>query len=312
MAKPAPMPSDFELQRMFTLAYYLHPERLVALCVTLEACDWIPVVMAKNLRRERSSRIYKLKLPLSSIYRFSVYAASQSWELDQEGAKPRKKVQYEPTYDDFLVRYVKFLIWKAMERPSAYAAVAIGHHIHTYKLNEVAGIAPDHFDEANIRRINSYFSSLLNERFGERSSRISDLSRRVATDHECLVLSRALEVLSPSYSLPDNPADPSQPVLETYFCADSDRSELERVRCILNPCFGGFESLVHEYNSSLRYSSNGRLADPNLNRSIPTFNDKILAGHKTQVKAPSAFERRVEALTATELAAIKHGRKSNA
>ena len=307
MAKSEDIPSDAELQRMFGLAYFLHPERLVALHVTLEACDWISHVSETNSRRVGSDRGHKLRLPPSSVHRFAVYAASQSWEIDQESSNPQKKARYQPNPDDRIVRYIEFLIWKAMERPCCYAAVGVGRYLYSYKLNEISAIAPDFFGEENIRRINGYFADWLAERFQSIKSSLpaGKAIQRAPTEREATLINAALEVLSPRYSIPAPVIDPPDSLLEKYFGAASQHSELERNRSVLDPRWGGFARLVTEYNS---LSAGKQLIEPHLACRTPKFDDNILA-------FPSLDDRMANrigsALSPTEIIAIKHNREGN-
>jgi len=305
MRKDELIPSDDDLQKMFKLAYYLHPERVVALSVTLDACAWIPQVRKLLERRTPSSNPHKQRLPPQTIPRFAVYAASQSWEIDQESDTPRKPARYSPTSEDKLIRYLKLLIWKTMDRPSCYSAVALGHFLYCYQLSDVSALAPDHFDQENIRRIGSYVTDWVINRFESHGIIGNDgrtITRREPTDSERVLVTEALKVLSPTYALSNLS---SSSVLETHFGRLDSQSELVRIRAIIDPTFAGFEALVKEYNKS-KSKTGTALREPQTMLRVPKFDDRILIFPTKDAGSSETNVRDGEELTPGEITAMKH------
>ena len=304
--------SDDDLQEMFRLSYYLHPNRLVALCITLDSCNWLLQIQKDLSRRPPSEHPHKQRIPAGTMRRLAVYSASQTWEFDQESAAPQKPYRYQPNGDDHLIRYVELLIRKTIDRPCCYAAVAIGHFLYSYPLTVITEIAPDYFDQDNIRRVSSYISKWIDTRYenGEFSrGQKGGVVRRPATERERALITETLEVLSPKYSLTFQMKTPGLPVLSDYFGPESSRSELQRIRAIVDPTYVGFEALVNEYSNGLQATSKTRVTDPLQSLHIPKFDDKILVFPQNENQSQNSTIRIADELTQTELAAIVHNGK---
>jgi hypothetical protein len=69
------MLTDDVLQRMYDLAYWLHPDNGIALAVTLDARDRIALLRRMQDRREDH---YKFRLPEACLPQFCVYLASDA------------------------------------------------------------------------------------------------------------------------------------------------------------------------------------------------------------------------------------------
>jgi hypothetical protein len=76
------------LEKMYTLAHCLHHDNGVALAVTLEACERIPL-----LRRPQDRRTghYRLRVPESSLPQYCLYLASDVRERQQERQRSSKE-----------------------------------------------------------------------------------------------------------------------------------------------------------------------------------------------------------------------------
>ena len=81
------MLTDDILQRMYDLAYCLHPDNGTALAVTLDACDRIVLLRRMQDRREGH---YKFRLPEACLPQYCVYLASDARERDQERRQSRQ------------------------------------------------------------------------------------------------------------------------------------------------------------------------------------------------------------------------------
>jgi hypothetical protein len=120
--------ADHDLQRMYELAHFLHPDHESALAVTLEACERVALV--RRIRDRRTGH-YRRRLPEAWLPQYCVYMASDAHERDQERPRPGQEPRYRPTPDDRLVRYIKCLIWWTMDRNACHVAVALGCFLHT-------------------------------------------------------------------------------------------------------------------------------------------------------------------------------------
>lgn len=270
------MLTDDDLQKAFHLISVLHPDRAVGLCVLLDAYDRISLIRKNQVRRPDATHPTKLIIPEESLLQFATYAASEIWEKDQESDHPRKEPRYKPTDEDKLVRYVKTLAWKSMDRHSRYAAVGLGCLLYTYQPHEVSSLAEDLFNSDNIRRNKSWMFDQIKKRFqGTKgfTNGNEHVELGVPSSRQRALIQKSLSAFAPWCSCPAAARSPSASLLETYFNQDSKRSEWERVHVLFDPACGGFPRLVNEYNSTYRSDSNMRLDDPENKLGSPKFGD---------------------------------------
>ena len=170
-------PADKDLTKAFRLAYCLHPHLPTAVRVTREAlCGRFAVLNTLQHKRHRQ-RLPGARLPGQTFYKLpytspptrlqaSIYAVSEKWEHDQEQPKPTIPYNvYTPTRHDRLVRYVKLLVAKTMDRSSYYVALGLGCHLYQYRPTHIAHLVLPLYTEDNIRRVNSYLLKWIAERF---------------------------------------------------------------------------------------------------------------------------------------------------
>ena len=254
---------DSVLQSAFRLIGCLHPNRAVAICVLIEACEWISRI--KNLQRRRHG--YKLQTPENSLIQFSIYSVSEQWEKDQESERPTKHPIYKPTNDDRLIRYVKTLASKSMDWRSLYGAVAVGCLLYRYEPHEVSSLAEDIFKSDNIRRVKSTMSKLIKKRFKNGlSNGNGELRFETPSNHQRTLIQASLLSFAPWNSC-STTQSPSDSLLETYFAKSSQTSEWERLHVL----FRLFPKLVDEYNSTFPKGNKMRLADPEKKLGSPKF-----------------------------------------
>jgi hypothetical protein len=91
------MLADNVLEKMYTLAHCLHPNDGVALAVTLEACELIPLL--RRLQDRRTGH-YRLRVPEACLPQYCVYLASDARERHQERPRSGKEECYQLTSDD--------------------------------------------------------------------------------------------------------------------------------------------------------------------------------------------------------------------
>ncbi len=165
--------SNTELEQGFHLAYWLHPDTLVAASVTANAC----ILRATRLKHEskrdrerqrlrdkrsqekqndasgqkRSTQAWQALEPRKKFYRkrpipdacrfqYCIYVASELQErLQDEDAQPEPA--YYPTADDYVVRYVKSIVQETMDRPPQYALGGLGCLLHTYPPQAMSDVA---------------------------------------------------------------------------------------------------------------------------------------------------------------------------
>jgi hypothetical protein len=191
---------NHEVQKVYDLAYYLHPDKRIALPITMAACEQFPLLQQNQAKRAETQRPYKLKLSREGLLQMSVYQASDPWERDQESANPRRKPGYRPTHDDMLGRYVKFLVWQTMDRRAAYTAVGLGCLLYTYRPGEICMLAEDLFDDSNIRRIKRWLTDRMTSRFRNApifSDDYHTFRTRPPTEHDRSVVHNALVAFTP-------------------------------------------------------------------------------------------------------------------
>jgi hypothetical protein len=71
------MLTDHDLQQMYDLAHCLHPDKGIALSVTLEACERIALI---RRIQDRRAGLYRLRLPETCLRQYYVSLASDARE----------------------------------------------------------------------------------------------------------------------------------------------------------------------------------------------------------------------------------------
>lgn len=266
------MLTDHDLQKMYDLAHCLHPDNGTALCVTLDASERLTLL--QRLQDRRTGH-YRLRLPDLCLRQYCVYLASDARERDQEHPRPDQDPRYQPTPDDWLVRYIKCLVWWTMDRNPCHVAVALGCFLHGYQPGDIARLAPEFFNPHNIRRVKRRLAHQLQARFqgvhlfvGEHHT----LRTRPPTTHERRLVHHALAMFTPWESPDVPPEDSDISILETYFGWASARSDWERIHALIDPVSAGLPRLIREYNHHFPRGSDVRLEDPDQMLTIPCFN----------------------------------------
>jgi hypothetical protein len=136
------MLADSVLQRMYALAHALYPDIGVALSVTLAARERLMLLQRLQARR---TGFYRHQLPEVCLPQYCVYLASDVRERAQESPPSGQDAPAPPTPDDYLVRYIKSLVWWTMDRNACHVAVALGCFLYGYRPGEIASLAPDFF-----------------------------------------------------------------------------------------------------------------------------------------------------------------------
>jgi hypothetical protein len=268
----AAMLADKDLQKMYDLARALHPDDGVALSVTLEACDRIALI--RRIQDRRTGH-YRRRLPEACLPQYCVYLASDMREREQEHPRSGKDPRYRPTPEDWLVRYVKFLVWQTMDKNACHVAVALGCFLHGYQPGDIANLAPEFFNPHNIRRVKRRLAHQIKSRFQHANimiGRQNMLRTRPPTDHERRLVHQSLAMFTPWGSPHVPPPVPSVSILETHFGWASARSDWERIHALIDPRCAGLSQLIRDYNNHLPRGSDVRLDDPDRKLKIPHFN----------------------------------------
>lgn len=267
--------SDEEIKGAYRLAYFLHPDNVVAYNVTLDALDRFSLLQKQQERRIGADKPFKLLLPQNLILQTSVYLASDDWERDQERSAPLKPYSYIINRDDLLIRYIKLLVWETMGRRSCNAAIGIGCLLHSYNTAQIHNLAPDVFNEHNLRRHKSRLVARIEDRF-KRWAIVSgdnkNLRTQLPTKFEQELVQKSLHTLAPWLPYGAVHQAYGGNVLEIYFSYLSSRTEWERTHVLIDPFCGGLQRVIREYNSSLpKESDDMRLEDPDEKLETPDF-----------------------------------------
>src|ERR1043166_2109195 len=266
---------DEDLQQMFRVAHYLHPNREIAYEVARDGLRKGEMKLAGQSRRPPSARPNKQKLSLKNSVLSGVFAASEIWERDQECRQPLRKPRYLPTDEDFLLRYSKKLVWHSMERDSEWVSIALGHFLYRYPLNEIARLSPEYFDDSNMWRTRAFLDQMIRSRFQWEPSNsvapslILPTAEKPATTEQFESLQTALRMFAPFVDNHPEQCIKTGKMLETYLYPDSSVSEPERIHALINPECGGFSRFVDEFNSDQAMTSGEQLCAPRDQLRIP-------------------------------------------
>jgi hypothetical protein len=265
------MHRDDVLERMYQLAYGLHPDHGVALSVTLEACERLALI--RRLQDRRTGH-YRIRLPEACLPQYCVYLASDARERAQERPGPGQNPGYHPSPDDWLVRYVKALVWWTMDRNACHVAVALGCFLYDYQPGEIVSLAPEVFNRHNIRRVKARLAQQIHVRFQTANIMGGEpdmLYTRPPTEHERQLVHRSLTLFTP-WGAPHLPTPSlNGSLLETHFDGVCGGSDWDRMHALIDPSCAGLPRLIREYNASFPSASSARLEDPDDTLAIPCF-----------------------------------------
>jgi hypothetical protein len=284
------------------MAYCLHPHLPTALRITREALfERFAVLGATQHKRQRQytmrrnaesqaaakPSLYKLPLTRQELLQASIYAISEVWERDQEQQSSRNPNNiYRPTREDLLVRYVKLLIARTMDRPALYAALSLGCQLYQYSPSTVVDLAPEVFPAANARRIHGYLHDWIKDRFPILPLRSqppygeTKVETTTPTSQERQLIYDALARFTP-WSTPhlrrgERRFAPLLSLFGASTCAGKALLKLEakRIHALIDPQCAGFEVLVRAYNAA--FSSDHKadtmsVGDPYDKLALPVF-----------------------------------------
>lgn len=173
---------DDPLQKAFRLAYFIHPDKELALRVVAHALCRLDVSVSKQNKR----RYYPLtghwlskglkvtarsKVSLEKYQRLQllIYYESESYEKCQE-----------PTYnalteEDFIIRFIKHLVLITVERSSFYVMLGLSRLLHTYTTREAAQIYDFVMQESERVKEEDYYRKQKGILMGEIQKRFGNL-----------------------------------------------------------------------------------------------------------------------------------------
>ena len=134
------MLTDDVLQRMYDLAYCLHPDDGTALSVTLDACDRIILLRRMQDRREGH---YKFRLPeaclpavlcVPGVRRARTRPRMPTTQARSRGIGRARMITWYVTSSA--------LIWWTMDRNACHVAVALGCFLYGYQPGDIAESGP--------------------------------------------------------------------------------------------------------------------------------------------------------------------------
>jgi hypothetical protein len=267
------MLTDHDLERMYTVAQALHREPEVALTVTLAACERLELL--RRLQDRRTAHQTTCRLPDAYLPQYCVYLASEACERAQEAPPPSQERRDPPTLDDWLVRYIKFLVWRTMDQDAYHVAVALGCFLYRYPPSAIARLAPAGFPAHRVPPITQRLAQQIHTRFPRAHIMMYGehpvLDTRPPTADERQLIQQTLTLFAP-WGLPEGPPPTSGlSRLDTYFGEGSTSSEWKRIQVLIDPTRGGLPGLIREYNARCPHGSDGCLEDPDQTLAIPCF-----------------------------------------
>ncbi|HKR58344.1 MAG TPA: hypothetical protein VJS64_01325 [Pyrinomonadaceae bacterium] len=259
------------ISRAFELAYFIIPDKSIALRVTEDAWCSLELILGKQersrktyrqllgyLKGEERSRPLRTKIRLSheQTLQWLVYAQSDSWERATEYGDSL----YTPRMEDMIVRYIKHLVRITSNRNSFYVALGITRLLHEYGTKEVRLMydvltASDSARMKDLKYLRKQRARLMDEvllRFDGMLQTITTASREKRFEsqpaserliHLARECARRFTPWNTHCELQEG-FDPMA-VSGLYFAgtnlADEDRIETSRIHTILHPdCFSRF------------------------------------------------------------------------
>lgn len=262
--------TEQELEKTFQLSYFLFPDLNLALNLTIASCDVISRVRRVESRRLKSQKHYGEMIPSDALLQYAVFLASDGMEKEQENFGRLFGSTYQITRDDFNVRYIKHLIWRASKQKSCYMAIALGCLLYRYNPMDIWHLSFGHFDSGNIRRVKAKVIRWLKERFEHTGIVVNsgrDIKFSAPSSQDLRLVQEALKVFTP-WGHSHIQAPPSKTVLEVLFDDLSSVSDRLRIHAITDPDCAGIANLIREYNS---LGTSIQFNDPDEMLEIPAF-----------------------------------------
>lgn len=272
-----------KIQNAYQLAYFLHPQDDVAFSVLNEGFDKARLLAKTIDKRPYSNQPHKLLVSSEDLLHIGVMTASEGFEIYQELENSQQRNMsryannYQPTFDDFVIRYVKKIYSISNDRTARYLAIGIGTLLYNYKTVEILGIS-EYFDNNNSSKIKRFYENSLLNRFPSIDTRQSSpIEGRTAKLIECCFDIFTLP------SIRNTHFNQNLNIRNEYFSYHCDKSEREKFAVFMK---FGLARLIDEYNNYLPYGHH-RIDDPinrlmlpetpnrNFDQSEQNFKDRI-------------------------------------
>jgi hypothetical protein len=282
-----------QIQKAYQLAYFIHPQDELAISVLVEGMERAKLIAKTISKRPVSSQPHKLPILNEDLLHVGVLTASELFEIYQEltGNPNQKKLagyssDYQPTTDDFVIRYIKKIYILSNDRVARYLAIAVGTLVYRYKSIDILGLS-DYFDNNNSSKIKKFYDEGLKNRFP-----MIDLSRNLLPNERT---SKLTECCFDIFMLPSvKSLDFDQAInVRNEFFARGSRPERERFNMLMS-C--GLKRLITEYNAYVPFGSY-ELDDPANKLILPSS----LNPNFNQTGADFEFRLKKSQLTENEL-----------
>ncbi|MBK8813211.1 MAG: hypothetical protein IPN69_21135 [Acidobacteria bacterium] len=281
------------LDRHHELAFFLHPDPVVAFQVLEHGIDLAQKTKKQLSRRPFSKDPHKLPFLERDLLHLGVLRASEAFELHEEIYRfdsrsnlSRYRSDYEPNADDVYLRIVKHLYVNSFDRHPRYFAIAEGVNFFRYKTIEILQLC-DRFDNQNSSHIKKFFEKKLRVRFPYLDwdcVLVPDCNERTK-----LILRAAREqFVLPSHREQTVTTDIN--VITEYFGYDSNRTDRERQAVLMRH---GIDRLINDYNSHFPDPSD-RLEDPYQKLCLPCLTGIPVPSRSTRLEdrfAPMPLNR---------------------
>ena len=159
-----------QIQNAYQLAYFIHPQDDLAISVLVEGMERARLIAKTISKRPISSQPHKLPVLKEDLLHVGVLTASEFFEIYQEstGNPNQKKLagyssNYQPTPDDFVIRYIKKIYILSNDRFARYLAIGVGTLVYRYRTIDVLGLS-DYFDNNNSSKIKKFYDTVMKNR----------------------------------------------------------------------------------------------------------------------------------------------------
>ena len=291
----------------FELAYFIIPDKGIALGIAEEAYCCLDTVLGKQ---ERSRKLYKqplgypkweersrplrtkIKLSNEQMLQWLIYYQADSWERATEyGGK-----LYPLTMEDLVVRYIKHLVRIITNKNSFYVTLGVTKMLYDYTTHEVrlmydvltASDSARMKDTAYLRKqkatlmeeiVKRFNGRVLEENLAHGEKRFepqATTERLIYLVNECLRRFTPWKTICVIQEGFDPTAVPGFYASDTGF-ADEDRVEMNRIHAVLHPeCFARLVDSLSQFIQRLPMESpdkNCRYDAPEKRLAVPQFNN---------------------------------------
>ncbi|MBI3950854.1 MAG: hypothetical protein HY314_10425 [Acidobacteria bacterium] len=249
------------IDRAFELAYFIHANRGIALCVAEEAWRKLDQALGQQDKRRyypplRRQRRMRISMREEHLLQCLVYAESDAWErCTEQGDSP-----YPLTEEDMVIRFIKHLVRITVRRNALYVTLGVSQLLYEFGTSEVQQMynvllwdEKQFKDKSFVRQQRKVLMRDINERFADQiqTEKTAERGERFipqrTTPRLIQLVKECLQRFTPWGTVCLIPASfPAQgKVAGLHFSgADPDEEhpiEMNRIHTILHPeCFSRF------------------------------------------------------------------------